>query len=44
MTTTKVVDLLRDGRGVYGIGVPDAIDHRELAIACGRDSEVTSLR
>jgi hypothetical protein len=26
MTTTKVVDLLRDGRGVYGIGVPDAID------------------
>jgi len=30
MTTTKVVDLLRDGRGVYGIGVPDAIDHREL--------------
>lgn len=40
MTTTKVVDLLRDGRGVYGIGVPDAIDHRELAIACGRDSEV----
>jgi hypothetical protein len=37
MTTTKVVDLLRDGRGVYGIGV---IDHCELAIACGRDLEI----
>jgi PcfJ-like protein len=36
MTTTKVVDLLRDGRGIYGIGV--AIDRRELAIACGRDT------
>jgi len=40
MTTTKVVDLLRDGRGVYGIGVPGDVDHRELAIVCGHESAI----
>jgi hypothetical protein len=36
-TPLQVVDLLRDARGVYGIGVPDDIDRRELAIVCGHD-------
>jgi hypothetical protein len=42
MTTTEVVDLLRDGRGVYGIGVPGDVDHRELAIVCGHESAIAA--
>ena len=29
------VELLRDGRGIYGIGVPDPFDHQALAWSCG---------
>src|SRR5262245_34835916 len=42
MTTTKVVDLLRDARGVYGIGVPGDVDRHELAIVCGHGWETSS--
>ena len=36
---SKPIDLLRDRRGVYGIGISDAIDRHALAIACGYHSE-----
>jgi hypothetical protein len=31
----KPIDLLRDQRGVYGIGISDAVDRYALAMACG---------
>ncbi len=33
----KPVELLRDGRGIYGIGVSDEFDIEALAWACGID-------
>jgi hypothetical protein len=35
--TGKPVELLRDGRGIYGIGVSDGFDIEALAWACGID-------
>jgi hypothetical protein len=37
MTESKPVELLRDRRGIYGIGVSDAYDIEALAWACGID-------
>ena len=33
------VELLRDGRGIYGIGVSDAFDYEATACACGVDAQ-----
>jgi hypothetical protein len=33
------VDLLRDGRGIYGIGVSDLFDYEALAWSCGVEPE-----
>jgi hypothetical protein len=41
MTEGKPVELLRDRRGIYGIGVSDAYDIEALAWACGADPEDT---
>jgi hypothetical protein len=35
MTEGKPVELLRDRRGIYGIGVSDPYDIEALAWACG---------
>jgi hypothetical protein len=37
MTENKPVELLRDRRGIYGIGVSDPYDIEALAWACGAD-------
>jgi hypothetical protein len=34
----KPVELLRDGRGIYGVGLADEFDFEALAWACGIDS------
>ena len=36
---TMPVELLRDGRGVYGIGVSDLFDHEAVALSCGIEPE-----
>jgi hypothetical protein len=36
----KPVELLRDGRGIYGLGVSDAFDIEALAWACGVDHPI----
>jgi PcfJ-like protein len=41
MTESKPVELLRDRRGIYGIGVSDAYDIEALAWACGADPKDT---
>ena len=41
MTEDKPVELLRDRRGIYGIGVSDAYDIEAVAWACGVDPEDT---
>ena len=33
------VELLRDGRGVYEIGVSDLFDHEAVALSCGIEPE-----
>lgn len=33
------IELLRDGRGVYGIGVSDLFDHEAVAWSCGIEPE-----
>jgi PcfJ-like protein len=40
----KPVELLRDGRGVYGIGVSDAFDHQALTWACGVGPDAITQR
>jgi len=42
MTESKPVDLLRDGRAIYGIGISDSYDIEALALACGADPADTS--
>jgi PcfJ-like protein len=44
MTESKPVELLRDRRGIYGIGVSDAYDIEALAWACGADPRDTYYR
>jgi hypothetical protein len=41
MTHSKPVELLRDRRGIYGIGVSDAYDIEAVAWACGVDPKDT---
>ena len=41
MTESQPVELLRDRRGIYGIGVSDAYDIEAVAWACGVDPEDT---
>jgi len=41
MTEGQPVELLRDGRGIYGIGVSDAFDFEALACTCGIDPRDT---
>jgi PcfJ-like protein len=41
MSTTSAVELLRDGRGIYGIGVSDVFDFEALAWTCGIDPRDT---
>jgi len=36
------VELLRDSRGIYGIGVSDLFDHEALAWSCGVEREATA--
>jgi hypothetical protein len=44
MTETKPVELLRDRRGIYGIGVSDAYDIEARAWACGVEPRATQHR
>jgi hypothetical protein len=44
MTESKPVELLRDRRGIYGIGVSDAYDIEALAWACGVEPRATWYR
>jgi hypothetical protein len=37
ITNNMPVELLRDGRGIYGVGVTDEFDYEAMAWACGVD-------
>jgi hypothetical protein len=39
----KPVELLRDGRGIYGIGVSDLFDYEAIAWSCGVEPEPYSF-
>jgi hypothetical protein len=37
------VELLRDGRGIYGIGVSDLFDYEAIARSCGIEPEAHAV-